>query len=76
MYLSIAYLVAFAIIVATMCILRILLLRKSSANRRSVRKVQRGFFGRATNKVSVSHPCLSACLRESERARARERVYY
>ena len=50
-YLSIAYLVAFAIIVATVFILRVLLFRKANAQRRSVRKVQRGFFGRITNKI-------------------------
>ena len=51
MYLSIAYLVALGIIVATVVILRVVLFRNTSAQRRSVRKVQRGFFGRASNKV-------------------------
>jgi len=70
MYLSIAYLVAFAIIMATMCILRMLLLRKSSSSRRSVRKVQRGFFGRATNKL------FGWILRTSDEGGAESSVYH
>lgn len=70
MYLSIAYLVAFAIIVATVVILRMLLFRKAVSQRRSVRKVQRGFFGRATNKL------FGWILRSSDDGGAESSVYH
>jgi len=70
MYLSIAYLVALGIIVATVVILRMVLFRNTSAQRRSVRKVQRGFFGRASNKL------FGWILRSSDDGNAESSVYH